>query len=244
MRKSIVKLLKSIALLRAVLEASRDPLGDALAERAAASKASGYGPVFDHFYGELSDVEDELSTAESDYAAAGARLIELRHQRERAATDLYGRHAPIERFCRSQPHLKGAGITGATPESPAALARQAAVTLQFLRGLAADAAPGRTLPPLTPGVSVDAAAVADDLEPGLLPLENAINRVEEGEAIVAAARERANRAFAEADSVASCVGRALESLGGLAGDQGFVRRIRKCGRRRPAAAVPPVEERG
>ncbi len=229
MRKSAAKLLKSIARLKAVINASRDHLGGALADRPAAPQDDtfSYDPLFDHFYAELSDAEAALSIAETDYAAAGARLIELRHRRERAASDLHVSYAPIERFCRSQPHLKKAGIVGATPASPDALARQAGVTLEFLRGLASDAEAGRH-PPLTPGVSIDASAVAGDLDSGLLPLQNAITRVEEAEAAVAGARERANRAFAEAEGVASSVARALEGFGGLAGKEGLVRRIRKC----------------
>ncbi len=159
---------------------------EALAARPAAPRGEdfSYDLVFDHLYGELAEVEAELGCAEIEYGAAEIRVTQLRRKRERATSRLYASHRPIERFCRSQPDLKGAGIVGPTPESPDALAHQVALTVEFLRVLESDAAARRNATALAPGVRIDAGVLADDLEPGLLPLENAIAAEEEAEVIV------------------------------------------------------------
>ncbi len=134
----------------------------------------------------------------------------------------YDGHAPIERFCRSQPRLKGAGIVDSTPKDAYALAHQVSMTLDFLRDLE------RSPQTLSAGASIDAGVVADDLEAGLPRLEAAITAVHGADSDVVLARVCANRAFAEAERVLSWVARTYEDLSALAGEEALVRRIRKC----------------
>ncbi len=226
MRKPARRILRSIARLRSSLQVCRDHLGRRLAERHAQRGA--YGPVFDHLDAELKTVESELADAENGLAADQLSAALLRQKRDRASLELRDRHRPIERFCRSQPGLRGAGIVDSTPECPYALEQQATQTVDFLRALEADAAAGRNPPALTAGVSVDTGALADDLEGGLPRLQAAITAVERAESDVRLARGRANQGFVEAERVLSWVARMLDGLSGLAGEERLAARIRRC----------------
>ena len=233
MRKSARDLLNSIAHLRSTLQSQRMRLGLRLAEhfaaasavaaRAAASDTTvAYDPVFDLFDVKLAAADRELTGAEHALEACQGHVVERRQERQRAVTSLYSRQSAVARFCRSQPTLQDAGVAGPTAQSPEALIRQARRTLELLRDLA------RNPPALTPGVSIDAAAVADDLVAGVPRLEAAMIAVDRTQARVTEARERANRAFAAAGEAASWVGRALESICGLAGEDQLASRIRRC----------------
>ena len=223
MRKPISKLLKSIGSLRAAIEASRDRIARRLTERSAEADTS-YGPVFDHLHGELTVVEPELSVAERAYDAAKLRAGELRERRRLTASRLAEEHAPIERMLRCQTHLKGIGTISGTPRNPLPLARQARRTAQFLRQLE------REQPALACGIKIDAGGLAGGLEAGLRRLDDSIAAVEEADAHVSQAQERANRAFAKAKRVVSWVARLYESLCGLTGEEELGVRIRKrCG---------------
>ncbi len=89
-----------------------------------------------------------------------------------------------------------------------------------VRALEADAAAGRKPPALTAGVSINAGAVADHLEAGQPPLEAASAAVGAARSRDVLALERANKAFTEAERVATWVAGALENLSGLAGEEG------------------------
>lgn len=230
-RKPITRYLRSIARLRSTIKFSRATLGRHLAERpAAVSAATGkpgftYHPVFDHLDAELAAVHRELTAAESAYDCAQIEAIQLRRKRDRAAAKLHNQHTPIERFCRSQPDLKGAGIVGPTPEAADALALQVSTTVEFLRSLAAA---GPTPPGLRPGVKIDAGALADDLEAGLPRLNAAIRAVISADSDLRFARYRAEVAFNQAEGVVPWVSRTLENLSALAGEERLAGRIRKC----------------
>ncbi len=220
-RKPVRDLLKSIAALRSTIRSSHERLALRLAARPAAAGAD-YGPVFSDLEAELAAVESELATAETDYAVSPPLAYQCRQARDRVASEVGDQHAVIERFCRSQPKLKGAGIVDSTPSSPLALARQVSMTVDFLRRLE------RTPQTLSAGVSIDAGTLAEDLETGLPRLEAAIAAVYEADSQVAWTRERANRTFAEAGRVLSWVARAYEGLSGLAGEKALVGRVRRC----------------
>ncbi len=230
MRKASRKLLKSIAKFRTRLQADRADLARLLAARPAAERiaplaaatpvpleGSIYDPVFDHLDAELAAAETELAAAEKAHFAGQEDLVLLRRKLELANSNLSARHATIERFCRSQPGLKGGGIVASTPKDPDALAYQAWLTLEFLRSLEADAAAGRNPPALAPGVSIDAGVVAKDLEAGLPPLEAATTAVVEARSANVMALARADQSLAEAERLLTWVTGVLENLRGLAG---------------------------
>ncbi len=224
MRKSARDLLKSIARLRSTLDGHRPRLSRRLAERpaVAADPTGAFDPVFDHFDAELAVANRELTAAEHAYAVAEQRARKLGRDRQEEAAELHGRHAAVERFCRSQPGLRRVVLVGPTPEEPAALVQQAEQTVGFLRELekAEDA------PLLTPGFSLDAGAVAEELADGLPRLEAAMVALDHARSDVAYARDRANRAFAEAGEVASWVAAALVGISGLAGEEKLAAKIR------------------
>ncbi len=210
-RKSVRKVLKSIAQLRATLRSERDRIGGRLGQRLGApiGAAQAYRTVLEHLEAELAALDTDLADAEDAYARVKQRLAELRQRRGRAASGLYKLHAPVQRLLASFPEGRGAGIVGLTAAAPRPLAEQAARTVDFLRQL--EHAP----PPPIRGIIIDPGAAASDLEAAGGRLEAVLEELEGAEARAAAARAEAETVIAHAGSVAPWVTRAIEGLAGL-----------------------------
>ncbi len=112
MRKAVIKQLKLIQKLRAVIRISGPHLSERLAARPAAPRGEGfgYGPVFEHWDAELAAVEREVSEAELAYDQAKSDLEGVRERVDRTDWRLYEEVAGVRMaMCLADKELVKAG---------------------------------------------------------------------------------------------------------------------------------------
>ena len=227
-RKPANQRLESITRLRRLLRTSRGRVDRGLRRLGAAASYGGLScrRIFEQVDSELAGARRQLAAAEDAYVRDRFRPTLLRRQRDQLGADLLARHDSIRQLLASTlSHRYGAAIVEPAPESVRPLIRHVRLTASLLRLLDLE-------PPRLAGVSLDARALADELEPRADALAVLCDALEEACAAAGVASERADEALAEADRAVRWAVRGLEGLCALARLGDLAARIRAAARRR------------
>ncbi len=231
-RKPVVKLLRSIVKLRAILRTSKSNLARRLKSHvgrrppAPRDQHFCYRPLFWNFDVHLTILEQLLAGAEDVYACNKLLAGHLRRQRNRARSSLHRRQSHLRLVLSALPgagdRLECYGISGATPEAGPELIWTAERTLDLL-GTIDPAAPE-----LVVAIKLDVAALTRGLRTRIDKLKAAICELEDASVALATSHCDAQQAIIQADEVVGWIAGTLENLSHLAGEPELAARIRAC----------------
>ncbi len=213
-REAVGDLVGTIGRMRGLLRSARDPIARGLAARPAAPAGAegAYRAVFEHLEAEVAAGERALAAAEDARAAAELRPVELRQERDEAASELSRLVARLQRILVTLPLLGDGELAAGAPAAPVELPAAARSLVELLRRLERD-------PPPVFGWSLEAGAAAAELETGSWRLEALVEELGTAEAAVVPARQEVMREVGRTDRVASAVSEAMQGLAGLGEDR-------------------------
>ncbi len=236
-QKSVSKRLNSLREARSAVRTHREWVSGLLDQRPAARNlATPEGgafrsrPHFDLMDEELAVLEDRIVTADDAHTHNRVRIVELRRKSEELTTDVYDKQVSARRLLAgaygADRNYELAAMEGKTPQFSEALAHQVDQTVKLLSEPAAATPPQRLR-----GVRLDLEEIAGDLQESLEDLLDTRTLLENTQKAIDASRIDLNRAKKEFDKTFPWVGRNLESLFRLAGEDELADRIRAAVRR-------------
>ncbi len=230
-RKEVTRRLKSIAEVRASVQAHSESVGRQLEERPAAPPEGAYGQAyFVHMDAELARVQSGLVQAEDVHVRKQIQVSKTRNASEDLASVVYDKQTSARQILAglygSKHQFELGAMSGKTPQGPTSLPEQVDQTVKLLRQPEGEP-PARKVD----GVDVDFTGLADDLEGGLAAYRSSRVELDRRRKEADATRIASNQAIAESDRVFPWVAQSLGGLFRLVGERDLADRIRTSVRR-------------